>query len=334
MSHACVFAIAVVQAATVAEPGIDLSPGFPRTIFFRSERALREMPVDEAVGAVEPFDAISLKLLNEAARQKYRVLLPVMQELKRRKPRMPVLVHVDHFAAVRPLEGSRMSPGQEFGPYDPEGIFPGHWLYYPGTEIARPVGAEEMQVHVADASRLSVGDDLRLWLAGALVEPGLWRESEVVFVEAIDEANNVLTVQRGKYETEARRFAAGAMATPHCKMKYGNPAWYWSYNLARQCPRDEEGRNFAAWFAEWLAEEIKTLNAEAGSRYLDGAELDVTKFNLTFGTQPLEGMPDQTVKRRAPDCDLDGVGDFGFIGGRPAHGFGTIDCIKLLREEL
>jgi hypothetical protein len=45
-------------------------------------------------------------------------------------------------------------------------------------------------------------------------------------------------------------------------------------------------------------------------------------------------MPDQTVKRRAPDCDLDGVGDFGFIGGRPAHGFGTIDCIKLLREAL
>ncbi len=247
---------------------------------------------------------------------------------------MPVLVHVDHFAAVRPLEGSRMSPGQEYGPYDPPNIFPGHWLYYPGAEITRPVAPEDAQIHVADVSRFSATDDVRLWPAGALEDPAQWRDSEAVFVESIDEANSILTVQRGKYETAPRAFTTGAMAAPHCKMKYGNPAWYWSYNLAPQCPRDEQGRNFVAWFAEWLATEIKGLNEKAGFRYLDGVEFDVTKFNLTFGTQPLEGMPDQTVKRRIADCDLDGIPDAGYIDGSPAHGFGTIDCMKLLREAL
>lgn len=321
-------------AAAERDVALDLSPGFPRTIFFRSEKALRQMSPEDAIRAIEPFDAISLKLFNEAARQRYRDLLPVIQALKRRKPRMPVLVHVHQFAAVRPLEGSRLSPGQEFDPYDPEGVFPGHWLYYPGSRITRPVGLDDTEIHVEDAAKFSVADDVRVWPDGALEQPRLWHESEVVFVEAVDEAKNVLTVQRGKYGTAPRKFRTGATATPHCKLKHGAPVWHWCYNLAPQCPRDEAGRTFIAWFAEWLATELKRLNAEAGTKYLDGIEFDVTKFNLTFGTQPLEGLADQTPKPRTPDCNLDGIGDGGYIDGQPAHGFGTIRFAKLLREAL
>ena len=292
------------------------------------------MSPEDAVEAIARFDAISVKLFNEAARQRFRGLLPIMEALKRQKPRMPVLVHIDHFAQVRALEGSRLSPGRTFWAYDPDGMCPGHYLHWSGCNLTQPVRPDGTQVHVADASKFGRADDVRLWPAQALREPRLWRDSEVVFVEDVDEKQNVLKVQRGRYETTPRAFAEGAMAAPLCKMKYGNPAWYWSYNLAPQCPRDERGRNFAAWFAQWIADEIKRLNAKAGFRYLDGVEFDVTKFNLTFGKQPLEGMVAGSMRPRAPDCDLDGTGDYGYTDGWPAHGFGTIDCIKRLREAL
>ena len=327
--HAC-----AATSASELEQTLDLAPGFPRTIFFRSERELLGMSTEDAVAAMAAFDAVSLKLFNEAARMRFRDLLPAVQALKRSRPRMPVLVHVDHFAHVRPLEGERLSPGRTFARAEPLGMFPGHWLYYPGSTIVRPIGPSGTRVPVADASRFCDGDDVRLWPADARQQPAAWRQSEVVFVEKVDEARSLLTVQRGKYATAARAFPAGSMASPHYKMRYGNPAWYWSYNLAPLCPRDEEGRHFAAWFAHWLANEIKGLNAHAGFRYIDGVEFDVTKFNLVTGKHPLEGMPAKTAKRRAPDCDLDGVGDGGYVDGQPGHGFGTIDCIRRLRESL
>ena len=104
-----------VRAQRSAGP-VDLSPGFPRTMFFRHERELSRMSRAEAVDAIARFDALSIKLFNEAPRQRYRDLIPIIAGVKRRKPGMPALVHLDHFAAVRPLEGTRLSPGADVRP--------------------------------------------------------------------------------------------------------------------------------------------------------------------------------------------------------------------------
>ena len=325
-------AVLLLAASGVAAP-VDLAPGFPRTIFFRSERQLRGMEPAQAVAAIARFDAISVKLFNEAARMRFRDLIPVMRELKKRRPEMPVLLHLDHFAAVRELEGERMSPGRKYGPYDPAGMFPGHWLYYPGCKVVEAIDAKQTVIRVANAAKFQATDDVRIWPAGAIETPRLWRQSEAVFVERVDVARNVLHVRRGQFRTKPVAFANGAMAAPHCKMKYGNPAWYWSYNLSLDCPKDEQGRPFAHWFADWVADEIAEVNAKG--HCIDGVEFDVTKFNLTFGSQPLEGMADGgSVRPRPPDCNVDGVGDWGYTDGMPTHGFGTIECMKRLRDRM
>ncbi|OPZ14656.1 MAG: hypothetical protein BWZ10_01868 [candidate division BRC1 bacterium ADurb.BinA364] len=186
---------------------------------------------------------------------------------------------------------------------------------------------------MADASRFQLGDDIRLVAADALARPQAWRESEAAFVERVDEAANRLIVSRGQYATAARSFSKGAWVIPHCKMQYGNPAWYWCYNLDQRCPADEQGRRFTHWFAEWIAEDIARLNAAAGRQIIDGVEFDVTKFNIVFGKQPLEGMANAIGAARAQDCDLDGEGDCGYADGLPTHGFGTIDSIAHLRRQ-
>lgn len=314
---------------------LDLQIGHPRTIFFRSEQPLLyRIPKEERLPLIESFDAVSIKLLNEAARSDFRALIPLMADLKKRKPAMPVLLHLDHFATVRPLEGTRLSPGKTFKPYDPHDMFPGFFLYYPPSALSRAVDTKATRLSVADAKRFNPGDDARLVAPGAEGKPEVWRRSETVFVESVDEEKNLLTVRRGQYETEASAFEAGAMIAPHCKMKYGNPAWYWSYNFAPEGPRDEKGRNCAEWFADWTSEEIHAINREHGFRVIDGVEFDVTKFVLSFGGQPLEGLADATGRPRSPDVDLDGVGDMGYEDGAPTSGFGTIQTIARLRENL
>ena len=321
-----------LRADTPLTERLDLQPSFPRTVFFRHEKPLASLSTEDAVETIAPFDAISVKLFVEAARQDYRALIPKMIALKQRKPRMPILLHLDHFSAVRPLEGTRLSPGRTFAAYEPRDVFPGHWLYYPHSTLTQAVSAQASVLRVADIARFQRGDDVRLCPAAAMQQAQLWRESEVVFVESIDERQHTLTVRRGMYATKACPFAAHTLALPHCKLKYGNPAWYWCYNLAPECPRDDRDRTFAQWFPEWLAREVRAVNTEAGMPVIDGVEFDVTKFVLTFGAQPLEGMEAKTAKGRALDCDLDGAGDAGYFHGQPTHGFGTIQAVKRLRE--
>lgn len=210
-----------------ARSQLDLSPGFPRTIFCRSERALAGMSAAEVAARIGRFDAVSLKLFNEAPRQRYRDLISAIRQLKRHRPRMPVLVHVDHFAHVREREGSRLSPGREFWQYELEGMFPGHWLYYPGSTVGRAIGQGDTEIRVADASKFAAADNVRLWPAEALGEPRLWHDSEVLFAERVDRAAGRLHVKRGRYGTRPRAFAAEARATPHGTMKPRVP----DYNL-------------------------------------------------------------------------------------------------------
>lgn len=268
-------------------------------------------------------DAVILKIFSEEAKDnQFRKIQPILKTFKCKHLKTPILAHVNAAKAIRPGTG-----GKAKGDYDPQNIFPGHFQYYPGSSLTTNVNATATTLTVSDISRYRVGDDVRLVAkAGTALTPQTWNNSEVVRVTAINAGTKTLTVRRGEYFTTAQAFSSGAQAFPHV-MTFVSEYPQWNYNYSPRAPKDESGRSFPQAFAANLAQSFKALTCPTGEPVVNGIELDITSFHLEYGKR-LEG------EKRHSDTNLDGAADQGMDDGFPLFGFGTVEFVQSLRQQM
>lgn len=132
--------------------------------------------------------------------------------------------------------------------YGVDSIFPGWWLLHAGTVLTAAVSAGQTTIQVADPGRFQPFDD-------ALVD------GETMHVLAI--RGSTLIVRRGFF-SDAAQHRAGARIASHYSYRIDrrnsiiSGRWEnrrpWSFNLSSVCPRDPQGRTWADFLAERMAE--------------------------------------------------------------------------------
>jgi len=131
-------------------------------------------------------------------------------------------------------------------------IFAGHWLYQAGTTTKQAMTATATSVQVADASRFTVGSYVVIYNAPA----GSFGSAEHAKVTARNTSNNTLTLQRA-YKSSAKSHASGSIIAQHA-LGQGGFALNWSFNMSSQCPKDANGKTYAAAMIDFIKSDYNT----------------------------------------------------------------------------
>ena len=309
---------------------------YPRTFYFRqTERPEYYMNYKDWQNEWDGLMGIQGKALGEELADRSLKHVKYYSQFKKDHPEQMVLLH---------FNGNACDPMFETNEF-----FDGHWLYSNGPKITDdiPENWTYSEIKVEDASYFvkytgrffDRKEDVAIVSLDENGKPD-WFHCEQAIIRDIDYENNIITVARGAYKDRPLSFKAGkARVMAHVvegpwfggletQNQGNNMLWY--YNHSTTCPRDEKGRNCNDVMAELMA---KRFLPGADLYYFDGFELDVLFNTLEHNSYFYLGDlgPD---KKRAPDCDGDGVADMGFINGVNVYERGVYEYIKKQREEL
>lgn len=295
---------------------------YPRAFFFRQPEKVYE-PYEAWDKNFSRLSGIMGKILDEELKENSRAV-EYFRKFKEDHPEQVTLLH---------LNGNARDPEFETGPF-----FAGHWLYYAGATILSDIPADTavIAIKVSDARRFKERsgwdglrhDDIGLCALGPDGKAD-WRYSEQVVLQAVDYANNTITIKRAQYGTQPVALKAGrAYAAAHIREgpwgKGGNnPLWY--YNFSTRAPKDEQGRQ--AW--EVFADDVARRFLPGGElSFMDGLEFDVLHHELKNHSYAYL----DTI--RFPDCDNDGRHDWGVFEGVNTYGAGVMQFARRLRQQL
>jgi len=292
----------------------------PRAFFFRSAEgfaANKRITYERWEASFERLMGIEGKVLDEEVIGREARNPEFFTRFKRRHRDQLVLLHYN---------GNARDPR-----YQARAFFAGHWVYHAGAKILADVPAEgdltDIRVSNARLFRVNLGryrtsnDDIGLCELDAAGKPD-WSRSEQVQLVSVDVRKGVIRVRRGCYGTTVRAFSAGkAWAAAHaCEGPWGTKNHLmWFYNHSTACPRDAAGRTCN-----------DVLVADLARRFAAGGQLsafDGIEFDVLHGSCRSPGG-------RPADCDADGKGDRGIIGGRNVYGIGVVAFIRTLRKAL
>jgi len=320
-------AVLILASAAGDAPGREprklriLGADRPRAFFFRNAEgfaANRKITYERWEACFERLMGIQGKVLDEEVLGRQARNPEFFTRFKKRHPDQLVLLH---------FNGNARDPR-----YQTDGFFAGHWVYHNGAKVLADIPAEagvtEIRVSNATLFRTGVGryrtsnEDIGLCVLDAAGKPD-WSKSEQVQLVSVDAKKRLIRVKRGCYGTQPRGFEAGkAWAAAHVtEGPWGSKNnLMWFYNHSTTCPRDAAGRT---------CDDV--LVADLARRFAKGGQLaafDGVEFDVLHGSCH-GGRPG-----RRPDCDGDGKGDSGFIGGRNVYGIGVIEFIRKLRKAL
>ena len=133
------------------------------------------------------------------------------------------------------------------------GVYPGHWLYQPGTPTRSTVSANATTIPVEDANRFQVGQYVVIYNAPA----GSFNNAEHMRVVGKSNSNRTLTVQRG-YKSPKNTHNSGSIVAQHSlgNGKTKDPR-NWVYNLASNAPRDGANRRYIDFLPIWMSQNYK-----------------------------------------------------------------------------
>lgn len=313
-----------------------MQENYPRTFYFRqTERPEYYMSYEDWQDEWDDLMGIQGKALAEELADRSLRHSKFYSQFKKDHPEQILLLHYN---------GNACDPMFETNEF-----FDGHWLYTNGPKITEdlpenwtysPVKVEDASMFVRFTGRFfDRKEDVAIVALDDDGKPD-WNHCEQAIIREIDYENNILYVTRGAYKDRPLAFKAGkARVVAHVvegpwfggnetQNSGNNLLWY--YNHSTTCPRDAQGRNCNDVMAEIMA---KRFMPGGSLYYFDGFELDVLfstlEHNSYFYLQDLG--PD---KRRAPDCDGNGVADMGIIDGVNVYELGVHEYIKKQREEL
>ena len=293
----------------------------PRAFFFRGAEGFAANPkitYERWEACFERLMGIEGKVLDEEVLGRQARNPEFFTRFKARHPEQLVLLHYN---------GNARDPR-----YQAQGFFAGHWVYHNGAKILADIPAEagvtEIRVSNARLFRTGVGryrtsnEDVGLCALDAAGKPD-WSKCEQVQLVSVDVGKRLIRVKRGCYGTQPGAFEAGkAWAAAHVSEgpwgSKNNLMWF--YNHSTTCPRDAAGRT---------CDDV--LVADLARRFAKGGQLaafDGLEFDVLHGSCH-GGRPG-----RRPDCDGDGKGDSGVIGGKNVYGIGVIEFIRKLRKAL
>ncbi len=309
---------------------------YPRVFYFRqTERPEYYMNYEDWQDEWDGLMGIQGKALGEELADRSLRHVKYYTQFKKDHPGQIVLLHYNG-NACDPL-------------FETNEFFDGHWLYTNGPKITEdlPENWTYSKVKVEDANYFveftgrffDRKEDVAIV---ALDENGIpdWNHCEQAIIREIDYKNNELTIARGAYKDRPLAFKAGkARVVAHVvegpwfggleTQNQGNHL-LWYYNHSTTCPRDEQGRNCNDVMAELMANRFLP---GGDLHHFDGFELDVLfntlEHNSYFYLQNLG-----PGKKRAPDCNGDGIADMGFIDGKNVYELGVHEYIKTQREKL
>jgi hypothetical protein len=222
-------------------------------------------------------------------------------------------------------------------------VYPGHWLYYAGTRLARAVDANSNTLLVEDASRINSGQYIVIYDAPA----GSFRNAEHARVVAVDRRStpNKVTLAARGFKSTNRPHARGAIVAQHAIGRGRNDPRNWAYNLVLNGPRDSKGRTMGDALVKWMADNIYKKNSgQRTSARIDGIYFDADPyFNLV--DKGLDGDNDLVVdnlfspaganlwgeglervyamfRRRFPDLTIVG-------GARNSRGFDALNGVQM-----
>ena len=300
------------------------SRGYPHALYGRSvEDTARsgELTYDEFEKKYMPLDGIVGKVLNEAHDYSGKNNLRWFTDFKADHPSKMVLLHYN--GTGRRVTDEALSR-----------FFPGHFLYYRGTNLSGPVTTRTQTVlPVVDTSvfamkrhNTSVADDIAVAPVGAGGVPD-WERAEHVRLVRINRRDSTITVRRGMYGSRQRTFARGSYLAAHVTTgPYAyedtpeNNVPLWSYNFSSECPRDIRGRNCGDMLAAYLGGK---LGPGGELETFDGIVFDVFSWVIRFGN-PIAQI----------DANTDGRADAGVIGGVNTVSLGVLSFFEQLRLRL
>ncbi len=300
------------------------SRGYPHALYGRSvEDTARsgELTYDEFEKKYMPLDGIVGKVLNEAHYYTGKNNLRWFTDFKADHPSKMVLLHYN--GTGRRVTDEALSR-----------FFPGHFLYYRGTNLSGPVTTRTQTVlPVVDTSvfamkrhSTSVADDIAVAPVGAGGVPD-WERAEHVRLVRINRRDSTITVRRGLYGSRQRTFARGSYLAAHVTTgPYAyedtpeNNVPLWSYNFSSECPRDIRGRNCGDMLAAYLGGK---LGPGGELETFDGIVFDVFSWVIRFGN-PIAQI----------DTNTDGRADAGVIGGVNTVSLGVLSFFEQLRLRL
>jgi hypothetical protein len=296
--------------------------GYPRAFFF-----LRQLENEALSGSLSyeewekmhlPLNGVLGKVLNEEREYSGTDNLLLLRRYKARNPGKLMLLYYNGRGRGATDDAARS-------------FFAGHWLYYKGTKLTRPVGARasERVLRVADTSVFKLGryvgcppDDIAIAAVGSGGKPN-WGRVEHVRLKAIYPETKTITVQRGAYGTRLLSFPKGAYVAAHVQTMsypYNNEnAPFWSYNFSTVGPRDAQGRTGWEALADYLVEKLGPGGALSA---FDGITFDAFDFVA-------EGRPAEAI-----DANGNGKADGGVIDGVNVYGLGTLQFALDLRQRL
>lgn len=319
-------AFSVSSRASVAQvaPSADLEifrQGYPRAFFFvpqtTSDFQYGALSYEEWEKMHLPLNGVMGKVISEE--RDYEGSADILPYVRLYKSRHPGKVAILYFNARGRVASDELVST----------FFAGHWLYYAGTRLTRPVGsgASEVVLRVADPSVFSMGryagssaDDVAIVAVRPDGKPD-WRKVEHARLKSIKARNKAIIVERGAYGRRTFSFPQGAYLAAHVMngalAEDNVPVW--TYNFSTAGPKDAQGRTGSGALADYLAAELGpngTLSA------FDGITFDAFDFVA-------EGRPAQAI-----DANGDGKADGGIFGGLNSVGIGTIQFTGNLRRQL
>ncbi len=157
-------------------------------------------------------------------------------------------------------------------------MFAGHWLYRAGTTLTSGIGANQTDIRVADASRLSPGDYVVIYNSPA----GSFVNAEHARVQSVDTSYNpdrVILSNRG-YKSNRIAHSSNSIIAAHEVGRAGDNR-NWAYNLATNAPRDGSNRTAANVMADWIvANWTKNSRGQNTSVRPDGVYFDEDGYIL------------------------------------------------------
>lgn len=227
--------------------------------------------------------------------------------------------------------------------FDARKVWPGNLLYYAGSTATAAFAATDLQIYVADVSvfsntckidvvnpngtvtkvtRRDVDDIVVIYTNKS---PGIpnWDTAELAQLFGYNIAYKNIHVRRGKGETAARAFPAGAYIAPVVAAWENNgskTSQLFRINYSLHAPKNTNpatgGSTAGVQANEWAATNMANGLVSSG---LDGVEHD-EMFNNYNGD-------------RAIDCNNDGKADWGYFNGINSFGLGVQEYARILRAK-
>lgn len=296
-----------------------LTAGHPRAFFFRTvvSRGVRELDEVRFVTAFSQLNGVmgaSKSFRNPTTRTKENEYLTALKG-----------AHPFQMVSV-------MLGGQGRNPIGAPLEYAGHWLYFEGTHLTRDIAPDTMKLPVADASlfKTDIGrfrtstDDIAVVRVDGGGMPD-WSTAEQVRLVTVDQAEELITVERGILGTTPLAFPAGSYLAAHgANGPWGSPDAQrsWFPNLATSCPGNpaKSGSTYADVYIEEITRFFRPGNA---LEVYDGAQFDVLVWNVWS----------RDAADREWDVDADGEPDDLIINRENVYGMGVARFTRDLREQ-